>query len=676
MNGLKRLLEELHRRSLWQVLGVYLAAGWIALQVVGSLTESAGLPTWFPTFALGLLVLGLPVVLATAFLQRGLPASAEDLTGAPSEQATTSNVHRLFTWRNALLGGVAAFAFWGVVAAAFALTGRTGRRAGNADAEKSVAALPFNNLSDDQQDRYFADGVHDEILTQLFKIGALKVISRTSVQEYRDTKKNLKTIAGELGVRYILEGSVQRFGETVRITAQLIDAETDAHVWAETYDRPRADLLAIQSDVAQKIATALRAELTQQEKSLIDAKPTTSTEAYDFYLRGRDYIRIGETAVVAEQERNWRLAGQMFEKAIEADTQFARAHARLADVHVRLVWWNYDDSESRRQLAKQAIDRAVQLAPRDPEVQLALGLYHYRGSRNYVPALVALQNAQGALPHDAEVLRLRAAILRRQGEYEEAIKLWQQAVAADPRNPNSELANTLLTMRRFAEAVRAADRAIAIAPDFARAYQLKAAALVRSNGDGAAALRVIQQAAAPAEGLRLLRFELLLLTRDFDAALRELSSWPDGVLREQDNVFTRALFEGRVHLLRGDRGRARAAYQTALSALSGLPSDRNAHIALAEAHAGSGNRAEALRHGRAAVDLLPVSRDAWVGPQALQTMAEVQTMVGDFDAAIDQIEMLLRSQYISPLTVSLLRIDPRWDPLRKHPRFQRLLQSP
>ncbi len=377
---MKKLIREIHRRSLWQVLVIYGVGAYIGFEVIQTLTEGLGLPSWFPSCAIMLFIIGLPIVLATAFVQEGLGSAARrdptllpdvEIGGAAAAEHArreAAGARRVFTWRNALMGGVFAFALWGVVAAGWLLLAgdivREARESGVAAAAderwKSIAVLPFENLSDDPENAFFAAGIHDDILSQLSKIRDLTVISRTSVMQYAGTEKDMRTIADELGARTSLEGSVRRAGGQVRIVTQLIDAKADAHLWSETYDRELtvANVFAIQSEIAQRIAQALKAELSPEEKERIASRPTDSPEAYDFYLRGKEYFRRPGL-----EKENYRIAQQMYERAVELDPQFALAHASLSRVHSLFYRASFDRSAERLSQAREAAGRALELDP-------------------------------------------------------------------------------------------------------------------------------------------------------------------------------------------------------------------------------------------------------------------------------------------------------------------------
>ena len=372
---MKKLIQEIHRRSLWQVLGIYAVGAWVALQVVDVLAQNFGLPEWFPAFALALLVIGLPVVVATAVVQVG-SRGPEPSVGVGDRESPTTAGHgssggTLLTWKNAILGGVGAFALWGVVAAGWMLVGPGARpgaaEPGSSGAEseatrdlRSVAVLPFATRTTSEEDEYFAEGMHDDLLTQLAKIDSLKVISRTSVMEYKGVNRNIREIADELQVATVVEGGVQRSGDRVRVNVQLIDASTDQHLWAETYDEEltAANVFAIQSDLAKKIAVALEATLTPEVAERIEERPTESLEAYDLYVRGRFILdNRGSTRAGVES------AADLYRQAIAADQTYALAHAGLANTYLQLFNLGYLSEDEALPAAGAALEQALALNP-------------------------------------------------------------------------------------------------------------------------------------------------------------------------------------------------------------------------------------------------------------------------------------------------------------------------
>jgi TolB-like protein/Flp pilus assembly protein TadD len=492
-----KLIREIHRRSIWQVLGIYVVGSWLVLQVVDTLAGALNLPDWAPPLALFLLIIGLPIVLATAVIQGVSPPTSGADTGADEEAAGVAGrepagaassgaqgseaERQLFTWKNAILGGVVAFALWGIVAAGWlALKGAPAGLGGTGEAIPSVAALPFDNMSGDPEDAYFTDGIHEEILARLAQIGGLRVISRTSVLEYRDSPKNLQEIAGELAVDHVLEGSVRRSGNRIRVTAQLIDAEQDQHLWAEQYDGELTaeNLFDIQGDVAGKIAAALRTELSPEEAERLEARPTDNLEAYEHYLRGLQLRNQGFSPQIFEQMiAEW-------ERAVELDPEFAAAHAALSIAHSEMWWFYYDRTRERLERSEAALGRARDIAPDLPQVLAAEGWYYYHGLLDYARALKAFEAALETLPGDPEPAYGIAAIYRRLGDMETSVAYFKRAQELDPRSATltSQIGETLGLLRRFDEAVPYLDQAIALSPEFRDPYLDKTWFLV-AEGD-------------------------------------------------------------------------------------------------------------------------------------------------------------------------------------------------
>ncbi len=432
MAGLKELIREVHRRSLWQVLGIYLVASWVVFEVVQTLTEGLELPAWLPAFALVLLLVGLPIVLATAFVQEGMAplgsAAESAVEVAPRQQATH---HKLFTWRNAIMGGMAAFSLWGVVATGWLLLGPgLSSTAASTTDLRSIAVLPFGNRSAEGEDAaFFAAGMHDDLLTQLSKIEALTVISRTSVMQYEDTRKTIPEIADELGVATVLEGGVQRAGERVRVHVQLIEARTDKHLWAETYDEAltAANVFAIQTDLAKQIAAALEATLAPELEKRLEERPTESLEAYELYTRGR-YLY---NSSVAHAERELRAVADLFQRAIEADSSYAPAYAALAGVYGYGVIQGYFPYAEAAPQAWAVVEKALELDETLAEAHSQRGLLLMTDQR-YDEAERAFRRALELEPGSAVVHRGYSGLLRVLGRHEEAVREGRRAVELDP----------------------------------------------------------------------------------------------------------------------------------------------------------------------------------------------------------------------------------------------------
>jgi serine/threonine-protein kinase len=674
---------------LWQVLLIYVGGALVAYQAVQALTEGLGLPQWFPALAIVLFIIGLPIVLATAFVHEVspplvTPAEPTPLTDAEAAriEAETATArlearrrHRFLTWRSAGLAFLSAFAVWGVVAAGWMLLG--GRADGMDEDRKSVAVLPFVNLSGDPDNEYFSDGITGDIINRLSKIADLKVISRTSVMQYKGTGKNLRQIGQELDVSTVLEGEVQRAGDRVRINAQLIDAETDEHIWAEQYNRQMADIFDIQSDVAERIAAALEATLTDAEKDWIERKPTENQEAYEYYLRGKAYENRSQL------EQDIRVAIQMYQKAVELDPNFAVAFARLSEQHSRMYWFYYDRTEERLAQAKRAVDTSFRLVPQLPEAHRAMGFYYYWGHLDYDRALEQFEIARESQPNSADILAGIGWVRRRQGKFDQALLNLEKAVELDPRSANlaNNLGQTYGLVRRYPEAVRHMDRAVALTPEWPRPYAWTTQYTLNQYGSTQEALAVLERASLIVDDEADPYFaRASVLYRAFDGRFQEaiarLDLLAEETLETQFWFVPKSLLAAQVYSWTNQPETARTYYETARAILERklqeMPDDHRARGSLGIAYAGLGRKEDAIREGKLAVELMPVSKEAWKGVWRIEDLARIHAMVGEADAAIDQLDFLLSVP--GELSVNLLRVDPSWNPLRNHPRFQALLE--
>jgi len=691
MSRIKRLIGEIHRRSLWQVLLIYCGAALVAYQAVQALTEGLGLPQWFPAFAVVLFIVGLPIVLATAFLGEVAPpttkpAEATNLTEVGEAEAAavhleTRRRQRLLTWRNAAATFVVVLAAWGIVATGWMLFGRGADEGATADERPSVAVLPLENMSGLEDDRYFTDGIHGELLTQLSKIGGLSVRGRTSVLEYRDRPKNLRQIGEELNARYLIEGEVQRAGGTVRINVQLIDSHADEHVFAETYYRELSvdNLLAVQREVALLIADALRTTLTVQELEQIERVPTDNLEAYDYYLRGLEFF--GRSS----EERDYRIAVEMFENATQLDSHFALAYARLSRTHSYIYWRFFDHSPERLQQAKDAVDRSLEIEPDLPEAHEALGFYYYMGHLDYERALQEFEIALGQQPGNVEVISGMGYVERRRGNFEVALTHLENAARLDPRDGSlqSQVGMTYALLRNYAEADAHYGRALALVPDDAEAYVARARNYVDWEGDVFKAAAVLREAADrgldtvdhPLLGYAWVLLEMTL--GENEAALARLSSGSSAAFSTQYYYVPKAMMAAEIYGQMNEPELARQHLDSAVAlleaAIQETPDDARLHSRLGIAYAMQGRVEDAIGAGERAVELLPVSTEAWRGLNPIEDLARILTMTGRHDEAIDRLEYLLSAPGFT--SVAVLRSDPYWAPLRDHPRFQALLEE-
>jgi len=542
---------------------------------------------------------------------------------------------------------------------------------------KSIAVLPFQNLSADGPHAYFAGGLHDELLTQLSKVAALTVISRTSVMGYAGKNIPLKQIASELGVGSVVEGSVQVVGGRLRVNVQLIDAATDAHLWAQHYDRTLEDAFAVQSDVAQQIVAAVGAALSGAERKRLTAAPTANAEAYQLYLQGREYLtRPGRL------RQNWEIAQQLFERALGLDPDFALARGALSEEHGLMYLFRFDPSPTRAARQLKEAETALRLAPDLPKAHVAMGLAHYWGRSDYRRALEEFHVALEGLPNDAQLRAYIGFVHRRLGNWNKVLAAFEKAAQLDPRDADLfvEAGRTYQLLHRYAEAVRSYERALSLAPDHHEAAIGRGWTYLLLQGQLDTVRAVLSHLPKDAElgelGTRAAQnVQLLYLERQADSLLLALSVSHVRVFEGQRFVLPSSLYAAWAHQLRGDHAAARAAFDLARvlldSALGELPDDWRVHAARGLALAGLGRRDEALREARWIQQSAIYREDAFDGPMAAEDQALILALVGDANAALDEIERLLDGP--SFLSVHTLRLDPRWDPIREHPRFKALL---
>ena len=547
---------------------------------------------------------------------------------------------------------------------------------------KSIAVLPFENLSRDTDNAYFVDGIQDEILTRLAKISALKVISRTSTMRYASRPDNLREIAKQLGVANILEGSVQRDAGAIRVNVQLIEAENDSHLWAETYDRDIKNVFSVESEVAQNVADALKATLLPAESARVTNVPTKNPAAYDLFLKGQYLFSQLQNSASKDPVTDGKAAAEMYRRAIAADPGFALACARLSYLQSYLHWYGVDNSTAVIDDARAAAEQALALQPDLPEAHLAMGYVHYWGHRDYAAALREFAIAQASLPNDAEVVAAIGYVHRRQGIADRGVPEIQQAMVLDPRNSllPREVANSYTALRRYAEADAAYARSLAIFPGDIEAQEQRAASMMYS-GDTEAAARILEAIPAdtdPQGSVSLLRYKLAMTTRQPDAALAAIAHAPDWLMtRWEHSLAPLSLLRGETLALKGEVDAAHAAFLEAEKELQSLLdkphklADAQSYLGLV--YAGLGQKEAALKSARAAVDLLPMSRDVIVGAFYSERLARVEARVGETQSAVDHLDQLLSSSGGETVSIATLRIDPVWDPIRDDPRFKALL---
>ena len=664
MNG---FFEEVKRRKVYRVAAAYIIAAGGIIQLASAAFPAWELPNWALRLVIVLLLVGFPIALILAW---AFDVTPQGIRATPSVAAPRT--HRR---RNVIMLVVT-----GVIVSAIAGFFLLPRISSARKIDKSIAVLPFENLSDEKENAYFADGIQDDVLTNLSKIGDLKVISRTSVMQYKGAAKNVREIGKALGVSNILEGSVRRSGNKVRVNVQLIDATSDKHTWANDYDRDLTDVFAIQSDLAHEIANALQAKLSDTEKALMERKPTENGEAYLAFVQAHDLQCAVEDLGKLKQSE------QLYARAIELDPKFALALARYSQLE---SWFSHtvDPTRERRQKARALAEQALQLQPDLPEAHLAMGFSYYYGDNNYDAAQKEFEIAQRGLPNESEVYLALGAIQRRQGKWAESTANFEKAASLNPKEswPLQNLALNYQMLRNFDAANKTIDRGLKVDPDGIGLWEIKSKLAIAEKGDLSVSEEAFQAAKSmPMNDENKLRIassraDVFLLERKYQEGLREAESLPDDLFHTAfpQHLSGKYFLIGFARRALQDEAGARAAFLKAKDLLEAQlkesPDSPDMCILLAKVLACLAEKDAASAEARRATELLPESKDAFGGPEITAGVAEVYATLGDNDRAIEILDRLLSRP--SAVTVQGLKVNPIWDPLRTDPRFQALLQK-
>ena len=686
---------ELKRRNVYKVAVAYAIVGWLLVQIATQVFPFLEIPNWIVRLVIVLVAAGFPIALVIAWAFELTPEGikrTEDV-GLPA-----GNVAKNRTWIYVAVVGAAlsvGLFFIGRYTAGNTATPRPGsqqlRRGDQSEAatvaisQKSIAVLPFASLSEDKSNAYFAEGIQDEILARLSKIADLKVISRTSTLQYQSKPGNLSEIGKQLGVGHVLEGSVQKVGDQVRVSVQLINAQNDSHVWADIYDRKLTDIFVVESDIAKSIAESLRATLTGGEEQALAVKPTTNPEAYEAYLRGLaaegqqlHSVYAGETA-----------AG-FYEQAVQLDPAFALAWSRLSRVDFDLYNSPNDPTAARRDAAKRALDMAQKLQPNSPETLLALATYQVVVLRDYELAKTTYRMVGKMLPGSSAVPASLAWIARRQGHWDETIGYYEQALALDPRNIELLIgaAANYSDLRKFGAALKLCDRALDIQPNDSGLMAFKAG-IYQGQGNLEEAAKLLPDVNADNPSLFVFGAKVtqLRLERNLSEALRLLKArvaqYHFGAELEK-GAFT--VFLAFAQHEAGDSAGAKITAEQARNTLEPIcktqPDNDFAATCLSQAYALLGDRSSALKEAERAIALKPSAEYGASSPGLNENLALVRTIIGENTGAISILAPLLEVPYSSgsslygtPITPALLRLDPTWDPLRADPAFRKLYEE-
>ncbi len=677
----REFFGELKRRNVYKVAIAYAVVAWFLMQIASQIFPFFEIPNWAVRLVVLLLIIGFPVAVILAW--------AFELTPEGIKRAEDVDVSKSITRKSGrkLDFFIIAVLLLVIGILVFQRLHPTVSPAVSSSLEKSIAVLPFENLSEEKANAYFADGIQDEILTKLAGIGDLKVISRSSAAKYKSKPEDLKTVARELGVASVLEGTVQKAGDRVRVNVQLLDARVDTHLWAKSYDRDLKDVFAVESEVSQEIADTLRAKLSPSQSDALATAPTRDTDAYDLFLKGEYEEHQAESALNAEP---FDRAQMFYRQALARDPNFALAYARLAYSELYRHWFITNLTSEELAEVKSNIERALAIAPALPDAHLALGVFYYWGHRDYDAGLRELDRALELQPSSSLSWNYRASIHRRRGEWQRALAEFDRAAELDPRdalNP-ADIGATYMILRRWSDAERALTRALALDPHHKGAAYDLAVTYINSTGDIRRARRAFEGVAAESKigvasawGIIALmvdeRVYLDVFEKHFTDALKAWdklpTNTPEARLRQLEARVGIQVLAGQGAVAKPECEQARTLLEARLAE---RPEDRNSLTALAWAYVCLGRNADALRVARQAADLLPIEKDALAGPSFLAGLAQIEAHTGRAEDAVKMLRQLITIPAGDVVSIARLKIDPVWDPIRNDPGFQKLLSEP
>ena len=673
--NLGKFFSELKRRNVYKVAVAYAIGGWALSQGLAQVFPVFDVPNWVVRLIVFLIVIGFPIALIFAWAFEITPEGlkrAEEADAMPQSARPTKR-----TWIYIVVIGA-------VVSVALFFLGRytAGNRTTFRDDNKSIAVLPFQSLSEDKNDAYFADGVQDQILTNLAKVSDLKVISHTSVRQYKTgAERNLREIGRQLGVAYIMEGSVRRVRDRLRINAELIDARTDTHIWAETYDRTAADLFAIQSELAESIVSQLKAKLSPQQKAEIEERPTQDLDAFELYLQAKaiidSYINATDVRAALLQ------ALKSLEEAIQRDPNFVFAYCYAARANDLLFFFDLDPTPDRISLADAAVNAALRLRPDSAEAHFARADYLFRCLRDYDRAMEELAIARPGLPNSTPFFILSGYINRRRNHFHEAERDFTTAFALDPRNPNAYnlLADTYVLQRRFPEAVHVSDNVLAAGEQTPIVRFRRATAILYGTGDTGPIREILTKYPDMefAGGHTPFRAWMAMLDGNYAEAERLLAASPRQDFQDIDFSFyyPKSWYQAMIARAKGDSARATAAFRECREILAQRlivkPEHARTIAVLAQVDAGLGQKELALQEAQHAIDLMPISKDIYDGALVLEGLAQVYTWSGEHDRAIEVLQKLVSIP--SYINYARLKLHPLWKPLRGNSKFENIVAS-
>jgi TolB-like protein len=685
MNGKPSFLAELKRRNVYRAAVAYGVVAWFLTQLTTQVFPFFEIPNSAVRFVVIALAIGFPIAMLLSWLYELTPEGivrTEDLhpAQARSVQRATGRILDFI-----IIGAL-------LLVIAMLIVGRLPfyRQTVESISQKSIAVLPFENLSEDKANAYFADGTQNEILTKLASVGDLKVISRSSTVKYKSKPEDLKTVARELGVDTVLEGSVQKTGDRVRVNVQLLDARSDRHLWAKSYDRDLKNIFAVESEVAQEISDALQTKLSPSQANALAAAPTRDAEAYDLFLKGEYQERQAESTY---KEETYDSAATFYRQALARDPTFSLAYARLAYNRLNRHWFVKRLTSGQLDEVKSDIERAIAIAPDLPDAHLALGLFHYWGRHDFDSALKEFDRAVELQPSSSFSRQYRAAIYRRRGEWRRSLAEYERVAELDPRDVwiPDQIGGSYLDLRRWSDAERWLKHALALDPHHLGAAFRLNLTYIASTGDIQRARRAwegIPNERGAGQGVRPYeivipemideRVYLYVLERHFSEALQEWDIAPgntaEGRLAQLKARIGIQILAGQSAAAKPECEEARVLLEAELAKRQ--PEDRVWVSELAWIYVCLGRNADALRLAREAAESMPMEKDAILGINFLVGLAQIEAHTGQSEQAVKILRQLLTIPAGEYISIARLKIDPVWDPIRNDPGFQKLLSEP
>jgi len=673
-NNPLRLWEELKRRKVTRIVPVNAAASFVILELFDIISEPLGLPDWTITFVLIMLVIWLIVTFILSWVYDITPEGIQKTKHVADTETNTKKPISV-KWKISTFVSILIILFF-VSTYLF----RTFNYSSDiTKLEKSIAVLPFQNWSHEDEFSHLGNALGNEINTQLSKIEEFDVLSYTTSSKF----KGLETLSGtqigkELGANFVIEGTVERQNEDVSIHVGVVQVTNGNQVWVDKFSGEWNNIYNIQDEIALKVAHKLKAVLSTQDLKKMGKRPTRNLEAYNLYLRGNDFRKL------SYEERGWKLAINYFEKAINLDPDFALAHTMLARAHMQLYWFHIDHTEERLKMSKEAIDRALAIEPDLADAHVALGTYYYWGFLDYEKAVHHYERALQLKPSHSESLYLIACVNRRMGNWDEATKGFIEAFNNDPVSQRiaENAATTCTLVGEHTMALHFFDQAISLRPDFSRAYREKIDLFLKWEGNTDTARKILEEAFLVVNPTNDPFFaEMVVLIDIYDGnyqdAINFLNTTNFEAVQPQYYYYPKPLLYANIYDLSGKSDLAEHYYELSRLFLEAkieeYPDDSRLYASLGISHAGLGNRNEAIKYARKAVELLPISKEAWRGTYRVQEMARTYVMVGEYDLALEQLEILLNHPGI--ISTKLLQLDPVWKPLQDHPGFIELINK-